>query len=152
MSENILVANPRKLRSLLLSLIFALFEALGLSLYFLLKIDSPVTNGEKIFQTALICFVLILTLFMGFSFVCCLRSLYPRAILTVSSEKIMLEKKREILISELESVSVVKNGKKLIIKSKNGEVITLNKGDVNIPLETLEYAINLRFKKFQSVK
>ena len=37
--------------------------------------------------------------------------------------------------------------KDLLIKAKNGDVISIRKTDVNVPLETLEYAINLRIGK-----
>lgn len=152
MNEKDLVANPRRLRSLLNALIFALCETAGVAVYLIFKIDSPVTVGEKTVQTVLVCFLLILTLFMVFPVIMSLRSLYPRAILTVTDEKIILEKKREIALSELKEISVVKNGKKLIIKSETGEMITLNDGDVNIPLETLEYAIKLRAEKLSGKK
>ncbi len=145
--KNILIANPRKLRSVGNAFCFALGEAACVLLYFLVRIEDPVTNTEKALQTFYVCFLLVFTLFMVFPIVCSLRSLYPRAILTVTDDRIILEKKREISLSDLEKAETLKNGRKLYIKSRQGEVITLNRGDVNIPLETLCYAINLRAEK-----
>lgn len=146
MKDNNLVANPNKIHCLLDTLIFAAAEAAGVLLYYFLKIDSPATNLEKGLQTAYVCGLIVLTLFMGTGVIFSLRSLYPRAILTVTDEKVLLEKKKEILLSDIESVSS-NGGKKLVIKAKNGDVISIRKTDVNVPLETLEYAINLRIGK-----
>ena len=97
-------------------------------------------------QTAYVCGLIVLTLFMGTGVIFSLRSLYPRAILTVTDEKVLLEKKKEILLPDIESVSS-NGGKKLVIKAKDGDVISIRKTDVNVPLETIEYAINLRIGK-----
>ena len=149
MDKNILVANPRKLRSIFDAFCCAAVEAAGIVLFYFLKIDNPVTVGEKTLQTVYVCFMLVLTLFMGFTVVCSLRSLYPRAILTVTDDRVILEKKREITFAELSEAKTEKDGGKLVIKSVNGDVITLNRGDVNVPLETLCYAINLRAEEYR---
>lgn len=149
MDKNILVANPRKLRSILDALCCALCEAAGILLFNILKIDNPVTVGEKTLQTVYVCVMLILTLFLGFTIVCSLRSLYPRAILTVTDDRVILEKKREITFAELSEAKTEKDGRRLVIKAENGDMITLNRGDVNIPLETICHAINLRAEEYR---
>lgn len=145
MNDNVLVANPNRMHCILDALMFFAAEACGAVLFFLFRADA-VTVSEKIFQTVLVCGFIILSYFMVPGFFFSLRSLYPRAILTVTDDRVVLEKKKEILLSDLDSVECA-DGKRLTVKAKNGDVISLRKTDVNVPLETLEYAIKLRAER-----
>lgn len=148
MNDNVLVANPNRLHCVIDALCFLLAEALGALCFFWLRTEQCVSLADKIGQTVLVCAFVLLSAFMLPGIVFSVRSLYPRAILTVTDDRVILEKKKEILISDIVSVESA-GGRKLTVRAENGDVISLRKSDVNIPLETLEYAIKLRAERIE---
>ncbi|PWM45672.1 MAG: hypothetical protein DBX47_03780 [Clostridiales bacterium] len=139
-----LIVRRPKSKNFIKQGIFAVLTGLCITGIVFLYLHSPKTDLQKI-----ICVVLFTVFSVAFAFTFtallnAIRNIFSRPTVILDNEQIEVFRYGKILLSDIKSVSVDESKKTLFLMLKTGESIPIKKSIVNLPLETLGYAVNIR--------
>ena len=133
-----------KIRNLIRQLVFASLTAACVLGIAALYIQQPKTDFYKILCVVLFSFFSIALAFTLTAFLNAVRNLFSGPTVILTNKKINVFYYGDILLSDITGVTVDKNEKTMCVTLVSGKEITIKKMWVDIPLETLKYAISIR--------
>lgn len=133
-----------KIRNLIRQLVFAALTAACVLGIAALYIQQPKTDFYKILCVVLFSFFSIALAFTLTAFLNAVRNLFSGPTVILTNKKINVFYYGDILLSDITGITVDKNEKTMCVTLVSGKEITIKKMWVNIPLETLKYAISIR--------
>lgn len=133
-----------KIRNLIRQLVFAALTAACVLGIAALYIQQPKTDFYKILCVVLFSFFSIALAFTLTAFLNAVRNLFSGPTVILTNKKINVFYYGDILLSDITGITVNKNEKTMCVTLVSGKEITIKKMWVNIPLETLKYAISIR--------
>lgn len=133
-----------KIRNLIRQLVFAALTAACVLGIAALYIQQPKTDFYKILCVVLFSFFSIALAFTLTAFLNAVRNLFSGPTVILTNKKINVFYYGDILLSDITGVTVDKNEKTMCVTLVSGKEITIKKMWVDIPLETLKYAISIR--------
>ena len=133
-----------KIRNLIRQLVFAALTAACVLGIAALYIQQPKTDFYKILCVVLFSFFSIALAFTLTAFFNAVRNLFSGPTVILTNKKINVFYYGDILLSDITGITVDKNEKTMCVTLVSGKEITIKKMWVNIPLETLKYAISIR--------
>lgn len=133
-----------KIRNLIRQLVFAALTAVCVLGIAALYIQQPKTDFYKILCVVLFSFFSIALAFTLTAFFNAVRNLFSGPTVVLTNKKINVFYYGDILLSDITGITVDKNEKTMCVTLVSGKEITIKKMWVNIPLETLKYAISIR--------
>lgn len=133
-----------KIRNLIRQLVFAALTAVCVLGIAALYIQQPKTDFYKILCVVLFSFFSIALAFTLTAFFNAVRNLFSGPTVILTNKKINVFYYGDILLSDITGITVDKNEKTMCVTLVSGKEITIKKMWVNIPLETLKYAISIR--------
>ena len=128
------------IQNVLYGLMFLAAEAVLVTAYFFLRNPKPQTLGPRLAEAIFFCVMLIGSLFLVMAAANCIRNLLSPPTFLLNNEQIYLIG-RAVPLADVSKVELC--GGKLQITAGE-ETLTLKKTDVNVPLETIHYAIQIR--------
>lgn len=133
-----------KIRNLIRQLVFAALTAVCVLGIAALYIQQPKTDFYKILCVVLFSFFSIALAFTLTAFFNAVRNLFSGPTVILTNKKINVFYYGDILLSDITGITVDKNEKTMCVTLVSGKEITIKKMWVDIPLETLKYAISIR--------
>ncbi len=133
-----------KIRNLIRQLVFAALTAACVLGIAALYIQQPKTDFYKILCVVLFSFFSIALAFTLTAFLNAVRNLFSGPTVILTNKKINVFYYGDILLSDITGITVDKNEKTMCVTLVSGKEITIKKMWVDIPLETLKYAISIR--------
>ncbi len=133
-----------KIRNLIRQLVFAALTAACVLGIAALYIQQPKTDFYKILCVVLFSFFSIALAFTLTAFFNAVRNLFSGPTVVLTNKKINVFYYGDILLSDITGITVDKNEKTMCVTLVSGKEITIKKMWVDIPLETLKYAISIR--------
>ena len=133
-----------KIRNLIRQLVFAALTAVCVLGIAALYIQQPKTDFYKILCVVLFSFFSIALAFTLTAFLNAVRNLFSGPTVILTNKKINVFYYGDILLSDITGITVDKNEKTMCVTLVSGKEITIKKMWVDIPLETLKYAISIR--------
>lgn len=133
-----------KIRNLIRQLVFAALTAACVLGIAALYIQQPKTDFYKILCVVLFSFFSIALAFTRTAFLNAVRNLFSGPTVILTNKKINVFYYGDILLSDITGITVDKNEKTMCVTLVSGKEITIKKMWVDIPLETLKYAISIR--------
>ena len=133
-----------KIRNLIRQLVFAALTAACVLGIAALYIQQPKTDFYKILCVVLFSFFSIALAFTLTAFLNAVRNLFSGPTVILTNKKINVFYYGDILLSDITGVTVDKNEKTMCVTLVSGKEIKIKKMWVDIPLETLKYAISIR--------
>lgn len=133
-----------KIRNLIRQLVFAALTAACVLGIAALYIQQPKTDFYKILCVVLFSFFSIALAFTLTAFLNAVRNLFSGPTVILTNKKINVFYYGDILLTDITGITVDKNEKTMCVTLVSGKEITIKKMWVDIPLETLKYAISIR--------
>lgn len=133
-----------KIRNLIRQLVFAALTSACVLGIAALYIQQPKTDFYKILCVVLFSFFSIALAFTLTAFLNAVRNLFSGPTVILTNKKINVFYYGDILLSDITGITVDKNEKTMCVTLVSGKEITIKKMWVDIPLETLKYAISIR--------
>lgn len=133
-----------KIRNLIRQLVFAALTSACVLGIAALYIQQPKTDFYKILCVVLFSFFSIALAFTLTAFFNAVRNLFSGPTVILTNKKINVFYYGDILLSDITGITVDKNEKTMCVTLVSGKEITIKKMWVDIPLETLKYAISIR--------
>ena len=133
-----------KIRNLIRQLVFAALTSACVLGIAALYIQQPKTDFYKILCVVLFSFFSIALAFILTAFLNAVRNLFSGPTVILTNKKINVFYYGDILLSDITGITVDKNEKTMCVTLVSGKEITIKKMWVDIPLETLKYAISIR--------
>ena len=144
MNNGTMTVKRPKIRNLIRQLVFAALTAACVLGIAALYIQQPKTDFYKILCVVLFSFFSIALAFTLTAFLNAVRNLFSGPTVILTNKKINVFYYGDILLSDITGITVDKNEKTMCVTLVSGKEITIKKMWVDIPLETLKYAISIR--------
>lgn len=136
-----------KLKNILESIIFAIIGSLNIVAVILISnVKEYAAFWDKLINTVGFCSMLIMALFMAFSFFNAVRNIFSPPTVVLDNNKLQIFSQKDVSIKDISETKLIKEKKKVVLKviKKNKEEIEIKQGLISVPLNTLEYAIHIR--------
>lgn len=145
-----LILYRPKLKNLFLSIIFFIIGFLNITAVILISnAKSLDTFTDKLLNTIGFCSMLVMVLFMAFSFFNAVRNIFSPPTVVLDNNNLQIFLQKDIMIKDISETKLIKKKNKAVLKiiKKDGEEAEIKQGLISTPLNTLEYAIHIRLNQ-----
>ena len=145
MNDIPLTARRPFVKNALFLLGFLAAETVLLVFYLVFRNPSPVTIAQRFGESVFFCVFLIGSLFLVLAAAHCARNLFSPPTFLLDNEKLYITGYQTAELSAITGMDLSEN--KLVIRLSGGEELCLRQKDVNLPLSTLRYSIDVRLEQ-----